>query len=217
MGNSVWVTKILRAGLICAFALPHPACVAAADLTARDVVRKVSQVYRSARSYEDSGMVIDPFNWAGTAKGPTKKPFMTVFVRPNLFYYQFTEKREGEAERRYVVWADGKKVRSWWSVRPEVQEFELIGPSLSGPLGVSGGSAHTIPRLLLADTMTTTYAITSISVPTISGSETVRGTPCYRIVGRDIGDSPLTLFIGKRDFLVHRIISEQMRGQKKVT
>src|SRR5687767_9373979 len=102
--------QAIRAGLPVALAVVYPLTAAAAELSAQDIIRKVSRVYRAARTYEDSGVVMDPFNLAGTAKGPTKKPFKTAFVRPNLFYYQFTEKREGEAERRYVVWADGKKV-----------------------------------------------------------------------------------------------------------
>jgi hypothetical protein len=172
-------------------------------------------VYLVARSYQDTGVVTEVRRGGLLGEGTLTKPFRTSFVRPDVFYDHFASKQNGSS-RRYVVWADGKRVRSWWSIRPEVKHFDSIGPALYGPLGVSGGSAHTIPRLLLADSMTTTFAITQMGNPKTLKDENIAGTPCRTITGSDIGMGTVTVWIGKKDSLVRKIV-RQTAGLENTT
>ena len=103
-------------------------------LTGPEVLAKTVERYAKARTYRDTGVVrIVYFEKLG--KRTEERPFKTAFVR------------------RYVVWQGGRDVRTWWDVRPGVESVSSLDMALSGATGVSGGSAHTVPRLLLPETV----------------------------------------------------------------
>lgn len=184
---------------------------AQSELTATDIIARMKRVYKTATSYQDSGTVIQVSSEDGSPTQRIEKPFKTAFVRPNLFFYQFTENRAIEGRRLYVVWADGKAIRSWWTVMPAVESFKAIGPALYGPMGVSGGSADRIPRLLLGDSMKT-WALSEMTGVKLAGREHVGKTECYKITGIEIGNRAMTVLIGTGDLLVRKTISETDPG-----
>jgi hypothetical protein len=128
---------------------------------------EVEDRYAAVRSYEDDGIVITRFH--GKHDHETRKPFLTLFSRSGLFRYEFSS-----GDEHYVVWQEPRCVRSWWTIGDEHQSFPTIAAALAGPTGVSGGSAHTIPTLLLGRAGGG-WKITDLKSPAIIGEQELPG------------------------------------------
>jgi outer membrane lipoprotein-sorting protein len=135
--------------------LGYPSAVAEESkenaLSATDIVRRMAETYKSCKSYQDSGTVTTIFHHEDGKQHTSSKPFTTAFVRPDRFRFEFKDSFDGHKWHRYIVWARGKDVRTWWDIRPKMEGPESLALALAGATGVSGGSAHTIPTLLIPD------------------------------------------------------------------
>lgn len=191
--------------------LPIACCLAAAAAdppatqpgpSARQILDRMAKTYSHCASYSDSGCATTVF-FEGGRKRTVLKPFATAFIRPDRFRFEYYEKVNDDKRGRYIVWARGKDVRTWWEIRPGVEKEKSLGLALAGATGVSGGSAHTIPGLLMPK------EVGGRLLTTIEKSKRVEdakldNVDCYRIKGR-YGGSPMTLWIDKRTHLVRRI------------
>jgi len=118
-------------------------------VTAQEIMEEVRAAYASCASYRDRGNVRTDFlRPSGELYMSTDRPFLTVFQRPDRFRYEY---RDDDTCRRYVVWREGVAVRSRWDMMRAEQREESLVLALAGATGVSGGSAHTVPSLLLPD------------------------------------------------------------------
>lgn len=210
----------------CLFLLSSATPLAAQDnathdaLTAEQILQSMAQTYANCRSYYDSGMVKMIFFMADGER-TSEKPFTTAFVRPDRFRFEYTEQLADGRESRYIVWQSGPLVQIWWSI--ESDEFldaldSSLASALAGGTGISGGSAHTVPALLLPDEirgwrlmdMTEARRIEDAKLDEGGCEVTVssgQGDDCYRIQGQH-ADSPIILWIEKKTFLVRRIDRE---------
>ena len=76
-----------------------------------------------------------------TPQSPSlERPFATAFVRPGRFRFQFTDTGLGDRSSRYIVWADGNEVLSWWDAKPGVRHPGALQDALAPAAGISGGS-----------------------------------------------------------------------------
>lgn len=121
--------------------------------TASDIVERARAVYAGCSTYRDTGESTTVFiNGVRPTERRTKAlEFRTEFVRPDRFYFEFTKREVGPRSEwnRYVVWANHEVIRSWWSMGNRTEEFESLSMAIAGPTGISGGTAHSIPSLLL--------------------------------------------------------------------
>ena len=117
-------------------------------VSANQLMAAVNRTYASAPSYADEGVVITTFH--SDHLFTSRKPFTTQFSRGGPFRYEFRD-RFLYASTHFVVWTERGAVDSWWTVIPRIERFRTIADALDGPSGVSGGSAHTIPTLLLGN------------------------------------------------------------------
>ena len=120
------------------------------------------------------------------------KPFRTAFVRPDQFRF---EADDPDPEKPYVVWAKGDEVRTWWHVRPGVQKPPSLARGIAAATDVSGGSAHTIPTLLLPGQIGG-RSMASLTDLTRLPDEAVDDTPCFKLQGK-FADQPTTLWLEK--------------------
>lgn len=175
---------------------------AAPALGAEQILARVAAVYASCRSYSDSGVV--KTRYPGLLGHTTEKPFRTVFVRPDRFRFQFLETKSLiGGEYVYIVWRTGDKVQTWWDVKPGVEEARSLGDALSAATGVSGGSAHAIPALLLPQEVSGRRP-TDVAHARLLDEARIGASTCFRIAGM-YGDAPTTLWVEKRRFLILRI------------
>ena len=175
---------------------------AAPALAAEQILARVAAVYAGCRSYSDSGVVKD--RYPGLLGHTTEKPFKTAFVRPDTFRFQFVEPKSliGR-DYVYIVWRRGDKVLTWWDVKPGVEEARSLGDALSAATGVSGGSAHAIPALLLPKEVGGRCP-TDVAHARLLDEARIAASTCFRIAGM-YGDAPTTLWVEKRRFLILRI------------
>src|SRR5438128_3110913 len=113
-------------------------------------MEQMVSVYASCKTYMDTGEVQILF-LEKRGRRTVIRPFSTSFVRPADFRFEF-QNRRGEREWDiYIVWRHDDSVKTWWSVKPGVMTDRPFPLALAGATGVSGGSAHTIPQLLMPD------------------------------------------------------------------
>jgi outer membrane lipoprotein-sorting protein len=168
-------------------------------LTAQQILDKMATTYATCKSYRDSGAVTNVF----TPQHVDVKPFRTDFVRPDEFRFEYDDP---DPEKPYIVWAKGDEVRTWWYVRPGVQTPSSLGLGIAGATGVSGGSAHTIPNLLLPDQIGG-RSMASLTDLTRLSDDTVDDTPCFKLQGK-FADRPTTLWLEKGTYLILRIAED---------
>lgn len=155
------------------------------------ILLKMARVYRTCRSYRDSGEVRTTLR-IGDGRAGSDRPFKTAFMRPDRFRFQFTDTGLGERSSEYIVWTDGDEVHSWWDAKPGVRNAGTLQDGLRIAAGVSGGSSVRIPGLLLPRSVGEGPLI--IAAERIQdGSD--RGVPCFRIRGKS-QKTPYTLTMG---------------------
>ena len=178
-------------------------------LGAHEVLDRMAKVYADCQSYRDSGVVKSVLTFSVLGKQITEKPFTTAFVRPDRFRFEFKAMESG-VEQRYLVWQGGNDVKTWWDVKPGVEKVESLGLALAGPTGVSGGSAHTIPALLLPREVAG-RRLTDLTEPKRLADAKIDNVDCFVLDGQ-FGDRPMTLWIDKQTFLVRRIAERDKLG-----
>lgn len=155
-------------------------------MTAAELLRASAAVYAGCRTYRDRGRVVTRFRDArGRRSFATERPFATAFVRPDRFRFEFRGRSHPSRSpwTRYLVHADAGRVRTWWGVRPGVEEPETLSLGLAGATGVSGGSAHTVPALLLPDQIEVNTLARLTDLGRVPGGRVGSGC-CHRLVGR---------------------------------
>ena len=173
--------------------------------TAKQILDRMVKVYASCKSYQDSGMVRTLFSLPDGNR-TVEKPFSTAFVRSGRFRFEYKEKRENQ-DYRYLVWANGKDVRTWWDVTPGIKRLDSLGFALTGVTGVSGGSARRIPALLISEPIGAGWDIRKLRNLKRLEDAKAENADCFRIQGETgiDGQGPVTLWIDKASFLVRRL------------
>ena len=176
----------------------------AAGLSAAQILGRVAEVYAHCKSYRDSGVVTTVFiqRWGNRT---VEKPFTTAFVRPDRFRFEYSV--EGQPMDRFVIWAQGETVRTWWGIEPGVHDERTLGVALASATGVSGGSSRRIPGLLLAERVEAGWDIKRLANLARLSDSMLRGADCVRLRGETYtpGGDPVVLWIAKSTFLIRRI------------
>ncbi len=176
-------------------------------LTASQILERMAEVYVHCNSYRDTGLVRTVFLYERGSR-LEEKMFRTEFVRPNLFRFEYGESETTGPKNRYIVWSKGKNVLTWWDVRPGVKRKESLNLALAGATGVSSGSAHTIPALLIPDEVSGRRLTDMTELERLKDAD--HGTvSCFRIRGK-YAHIPRTIWIDRNTFLV-RMIEDQRR------
>ncbi|MDR3637208.1 MAG: sigma-70 family RNA polymerase sigma factor [Isosphaeraceae bacterium] len=172
------------------------------------IIAKMVKTYATARSYEDEGEVTIVFT-GPNGKRTVKRPFLTKFVRPKLYRYEFSERSgDGDDERnRFVIWSNAAPERSktWWTLQPEIKEGPLAMAIGSGT-GISGGSSFTVPNLLMPESIPG-LPLTGLRDLELIGEEAVDETPCDKIEGKNIRGDTQTVWIDRATSLVRKIFT----------
>jgi hypothetical protein len=155
------------------------------------ILLTVKRVYATCRSYRDTGVARTTGRIEGGQFG-SELPFATAFSRPGRFRFQFTDQGMGERSSRYIVWWDGKDVRSWWDAQPGVRRPSSLQEALDAASGISAGASLRVPGLLLPEVVGTGPPLLD---PEGLDDDDDRGVPCFRIRGRP-RPTPYTLTTG---------------------
>jgi hypothetical protein len=185
-----------------------------------EVLSKVADKYRNLTSYQDEGIALTKFERT-MAEHTTERHFTTAYSRSGQFRFEFSESGSVGGQTRYVVWKKGEDVKSWWTIEPVVKRHESLGSAISGATGVSGGTAYTIPSILMKEAAwkgstwispAKTYRINDGAERDIACFRTQRLTSTEAKVYRGI-ESPatkgkVTYWVSKDQFLLLRVDRE---------
>lgn len=170
-------------------------------MTAANILAKVEQVYRDCTTYRDTGVVNVTF-YESRGERLVTKPFKTVFVRPDRFRFEYEESDFIGRTKRYIIWEDRGPVKTWWDVRREVGLPGSLGTALAAAAGVSSGSSHAIPVLLMRDEVGGRRLVDIANAKRLP-DETERGVECFKIIG-EYATRPMAIWIDKKTFLVRK-------------
>lgn len=174
-----------------------------ANPTAKQIIDRMAKTYADCESYRDSGLVKTVFI-SSRGERVSEKPFSTAFIRPDRFRFEYYENKGGLIGKcRYIVWRDDKEVKTKWDIRPGIKKPESLGMALAGATGVSSGSAHTIPALLMADEVCG-RRLTDMTDARRIEDDKLGKVDCFRIRAK-YAKRPMTVWIDKKSFLIRRI------------
>src|SRR5437764_1480130 len=98
----------------------------------QQILAAVLERYAGFSSYRDRGQVttrfihLDDSSWHTTIR-----PFSTAFVRPDRFRFEFLNRHGDEEWNRYIVWAEGKEVRTWWDIGSRFEQPESLSMAIA--------------------------------------------------------------------------------------
>jgi hypothetical protein len=170
-------------------------------LSGSEVLSRLVSKCANVKTYRDTGTVRIVY-LESEGRRTEERPFKTAFVRPDKFRFEYTEKHPSGRVTRYVVWQSGSNVKKWWDIHPTVETLASLDLGLAGATGVSGGSAHTVPRLLLPTSVSGRSLEDMKEIKRLDDAE-CGGDTCARVVGTYAG-SQRTLWISLRSFLLRR-------------
>jgi hypothetical protein len=197
-----------------------PGAGATSPASPEKILLKMEKTYATCQSYRDQGEVREISMTDGGQFG-SDQPFVTAFVRPGHFRFQFTDRGLGERSSNYIVWCDGAEVRTWWDARPGVRQPSSLGAALDAAAGISGGASVRVPGMLLPDAVGAGPPLVDL-VRIDDGDD--RGVLCFRLRGKSqptpytlkmghrqvtVKDEALTLWIDRATFLLRKV--EQAR------
>jgi hypothetical protein len=153
-------------------------------VSGEDLLRAMAAVYASCTSYRDRGEVRSNIVHGDEPIAPSPRPFETAFVHPGRFRFEFRDQMHGTGPwNRYIVWTDGLEVRTHWDLMPQQESPASLGYALAGATGISGGSAHRIPALLMPDRIEG-FKLTDLVEVELLGTTDLDGDRCYQLRAR---------------------------------
>ena len=177
------------------------------------IVSAMSERYSRFRTYRDRGAVHQELR----TEGPTLElPFETAYVRPNLFRFAFGCPHPFPPLRhlvtRCVVGCDGDRSYLCMEHPGEPADLQITKDTalvVGGATGISGGSAHTIARLLLPGV--DGLALTDLRDWTLCGTTLVDDITCHRVVGVPPSGEQWEILVEKESLLL-RSLSHSLGG-----
>jgi outer membrane lipoprotein-sorting protein len=182
-------------------------------LSPKQIIESMAKTYAGCKSYSDTGTVKASFS-GSSGNFTIERNFTTAFARPDRFRFDCRERNtsSGNKESRYIVWGKGREAQLWKDSPPGAKKMDSLSTALAQTSGASGGSANTIPALLLPDRVGG-FRLTNLSDLKRIDDAACNGSICFRLLGRFSAESSMTIWIDNRTFLLRRIDSMRKSAQ----
>jgi len=188
-----------------------PAPVNAQTFEARDILRSTARVYRSSKSYIDTGTVQTVYTIkSGERIGETH--FKTAYVAPFDFRFESKMGDFGIIEVGYIAWMDRNGVETWFSSDPNRNaDISSIQDALDEAAGISRDSSGMIPGLIFPGSKLGGDIVRLTSAVRLEDAQ-VDGFDCFQVQGFRWPNTgqPTTVWIDKESFLIRRVYEEQV-------
>jgi outer membrane lipoprotein-sorting protein len=197
--------KAIKQGVGLGFVLILAGCSEPApSLSISEILNRVQEMYAECESYRDQGEVRTVFIQKDESNWTDVKRFSTSFQRPDRFRFEYRESTFGGKPQQYMIHMDGGSVQTWWDINPGVKKPWSLGFAIAGATGVSGGSAVTVPNLLMPDRVDARSVLELSQVKQLEDAK-INGRVCYRVEGRGVLGTRTVLWIDRKTFGLRRI------------
>ena len=181
------------------------------DPSPQTIIKNMAERYVALSSYEDTG-VVETVSEGSFPRRNTDVGFKTYFTRPNKLRFEWLDYSPLSTAERNVIWSDGTKVFSFYSFEPErIETKEDVSFAVAGATGVSRGSAHTIPELLMSEVGG--FSVTELAKLSLKRKEMFEGEECYVVEGYHPNGEAWQLWISKNNFLLRKLRNPTTNGQ----
>jgi len=165
-------------------------------LSPGEIIRRAQERYASLTSYSDEGRTVAALN------GMTITTAFTIrLARPNLYRIKWEQSVNSDYANKGAVWSAGQG--DFLRIGSEAKQQANQELALASATGISGGAAATVPstffKLKWGDQLGSTV-LGEKQQP----DQKVGDVDCYVFTGNSKGWTR-TLWIGKRDFLIHQL------------
>jgi len=176
------------------------------------LIADVAERYASMRTYRDDGDAVTKYEhgpFSSIAEHTTRDFFRTLFSRPDRFRFEFRHdsglaaKPESEWNW-YVAWRLGGKAKSWWTLRPFVEESASIFDCLGAAAGISSRTSVNVPGMLMPGGPAGSALPAPKRVDSVRREE-VDGVDCLRMDGRRTEGVATTWWFDANTLLLRRI------------
>jgi hypothetical protein len=173
--------------------------------TAAELIREMAATYANCRSYRDQGAVKTT---SSSDNRVDEKPFWTEFIRPDYFRFEYDDRLAPFFMKwnRNYVWLDHGEVWDWFAFNKGKEREKSLDLALACATGVSGGSAHRVPRLLMPKNVTWGRSLVGLLDPKVECVEKIDGHPCYRVTGRYAPGMDATVWIDVDSHLIRQVL-----------
>jgi VWFA-related protein len=178
------------------------------QMSAQQIMARTASVYSSCRTYSDEGQVSTDFGGNSgyfRSRRQRVQPFLTAFVRFSGFRYEFRMQRSDDEWDRFIAWKKDGAEKAWWSLS---QHDAPLAKTLQSFVTLSGGSARTIPSLLLPDLLQAGSVVNSLEKLKLAGHDKIDDRAAFRIEGKFQGQK-VKVWIDSHEFLILKIVQEE--------
>ena len=176
------------------------------QLSAQQIINDMTAVYAACTSYADEGEVTTIFIQT-TGNSTNVKPFSTAFVRPSNFRFEYQDKRGKSEWNSYIIWKAEDSIKTWWSIKPEIQSPKDLTVALATAAGVSSGASTIVPSLLIPE-VSMYNRFKFFSDLKLIGEEKINDKAAYKIEGTDLRKNIVTVWIDKEKLLAVKIFEK---------
>lgn len=194
------------------------------EKSATEILEEMARVYETCQTYRDKGQATSVYADDGRERHD-EMVFRTAFVRPDRFRFELRFRFDESARWRCcIVWVSGEEVQTVDHDGPLAQliqdalaqdasvpnsrrtdSFRMsLNMAIGAATGVSGGSAHIVPALLLPD-LIGGVRLSELSSPQLIGSEVYERAYCFRVEGQTPNGSIKRLWIEQASLLLRKV------------
>ncbi|TWU30078.1 hypothetical protein [Bythopirellula polymerisocia] len=178
-------------------------------LSSQQILKRVGHTYSECKEYQDSGKSITEFTREDGSRWSHNTVFRTAMRRGNdTLEYRFAYRKNYFGKNfsdETILWHDGHCTMVSDEEPANFKKEESLGRATAGLTGISSGTAHYIPVLLMPQ-LIRGRKLTEFSAHRPPKQEKLGKNICYRLDGLYANDK-ISLWIEKDTFLILKIVT----------
>ena len=179
----------------------------------QSIIKKVEAAYAALETYEAEGEIVSNIEMR-TTKNSSVKSFTLRLKKPDLFRVTWDDQGADDVVLKNggAAWVENGKALFFMTATSRISEMESGRMALAAATGVSSGAANTIPSLFFDEGFGGGTIFTSGEQLKLVREEPIGEAMCYVLSGPSVLTKELTVWIGKRDFLVRKMFRSLERA-----
>ena len=163
------------------------------------LAEEVVNAYRSLTNYTDTG----EYECIDDGKVLQESEFRTAYAANGDLLFEYADELSNGFKASYALSKSGDRVQAMSGHDSEPEEYQDISLAVAALTGVTSGTAHNVPTLLLGLEGKDVFTLANLK---IAGEDRLPdGTVCIRLQGKGFFGDDEIIWIGKDDLLIRKI------------